>query len=1072
MIPKSLKNIESLLRALSETCPAKLAGLIVLMSFAGFFRTDISAQNSLQTSSDNTTISIENEADQFSKVWNEDSYRRAESLYLQAAGQWQSLGDHQRYAACLRKAAQLNVRLNEFETAWKLLSDSRKAEQKTGNFPGESETLSDLTLIALWKKDKKTAADLQNKSLTLAEKSKNPATLAKAYFAASQYIYRHKNDLPLMIEMLESSLKYFRAANDPTGEIQTLSELAYTEVMNNDRLQGKNYAAEAVRLSRAAGKQRELALALIALGDADQRMGNWQSAFQSFKEAEAIYPENLDFYEKAILFVRFGFYFETFGDPAQARSYFEKARPLFIKTGNPFGDSELTTRIGQISHLLGENANALKSFEEGLKIGIQSNDLFSIAYALENMGDLFFSEAEHKKALDYYKNALENYNKVGIKHAVATIKEKTGRLYFKTGNKILAEKYFLEALQTNSEIKSKTGEKSNLYQLALLYRAENQLQKSLENISRCLMLTDQMSGETANRKLKQSYLSETFTRYQLYIDLLMKLNKQNPDINFALAALQAAERSRARSMLENLSLSEAEFTKDADGETLRREKEIRVLLNSKADKLTDLLSNNAGKSETDQISFEINELENELEEIKAELKQNSPLYSAIKNPAPFDVGEFQKNVLDDDSLLLEFSFGEEESYLWLIGKTEFSSYVLPPREQIETKIEILRQLLASREMLKDESIEEYQNRIANADAEYSKIARDLSRDLFGQIAGKFGSKRLIIVPDGKLGYFPVSALPLPESENNEPILLSNEIVYEPSASTLALLTNNKQTNSASKSLLIFSDPVFSADDSRLLAENKNDLSVQTETDEKFRFVESLNSLVRLDSSKREADSIIDILGTSNADDFSGFSANRERLLNANARDYKILHFATHGLIDEKRPELSGIVLSRFDENGQKTDEFFRLHDIYGMNLNSDLVVLSACNTGIGKEVRGEGLMSLNNAFLSVGAKSVMASLWKVEDGATLELMKNFYDAMANEKLTPSKALQKAQIKMQQSERYKSPFYWAAFTVQGDYRNVPDISGGFDGRIYLLPAAVILLLAAFFGYRIIRRRNCK
>ena len=556
---------------------------------------------------------------------------------------------------------------------------------------------------------------------------------------------------------------------------------------------------------------------------------------------------------------------------------------MFIKTGNPFGDSELATRIGQISHLLGENANALKSFQEGLKIGIRSNDLFSIAYAYENMGDLFFSEADHTNALNYYKNALENYNKVGIKHTVATVKEKTGRLYFKTGDKILAEKYFLEALQTNREIKSKTGEESNLYQLALLYRAENQLQKSLENISECLKLTDQLSGETANRKLKQSYLSETFTRYQLYIDLLMELNKQNPNNNYALAALQAAERSRARSMLENLSLSEAEFTKDADGETIRREKEIRVLLNSKADKLTDLLSKNAEKNETDTISFEINELENELEEIKARLKQNSPIYSAIKNPAPFDVAEFQTNVLDDDSLLLEFSFGEAESYLWLIGKTEFSSYVLPPREQIETNIQNLRELLASREVLKDESIEEYQNRIAKADADYSKIARDLSRDLFGQVAGKFGRKRLIIVPDGKLGYFPVSALPLPDSENNEPILLSNEIVYEPSASTLTLLTNSKQTNTASKSLLIFSDPVFSAEDSRLSAENKNNLTAQTDSSEQFRVIESLNSLARLDASKTEADSIIEVLGLSNADNFSGFAANRARLLQSKRR---------------------------------------------------------------------------------------------------------------------------------------------------------------------------------------------
>ena len=285
MILKSLKNIESPLRTLNETFPAKLVCLLALMSFAGIFGTDITAQNSFQKSSDKIILSNEKNADQTAGVWNEDSYLRAQSLYLQTADDWRTLGNHQRYAACLRKAAQLNVRLNDFETAWKLLSDSLNTEQKTRNISGESETLSDLTLIALWKKDKKTAGELQNKSLILAEKSKNPATLAKAYFAASQYIYRYKTDLPLMLKMQEDALRYFRQANDPKGEIQTLTELAYTEVMNNDRLKGKDYAAEAVRLSRTAGTQRELALALIALGDADQRMGNWQSAFQSFKRS-------------------------------------------------------------------------------------------------------------------------------------------------------------------------------------------------------------------------------------------------------------------------------------------------------------------------------------------------------------------------------------------------------------------------------------------------------------------------------------------------------------------------------------------------------------------------------------------------------------------------------------------------------------------------------------------------------------------------------------------------------------------------------------------------------------------
>ncbi len=165
------------------------------------------------------------------------------------------------------------------------------------------------------------------------------------------------------------------------------------------------------------------------------------------------------------------------------------------------------------------------------------------------------------------------------------------------------------------------------------------------------------------------------------------------------------------------------------------------------------------------------------------------------------------------------------------------------------------------------------------------------------------------------------------------------------------------------------------------------------------------------------------------------------------------------------------MLSRFDEKGGKRDEFLRIHDIYGLNLNADLVVLSACETGIGKEVKGEGLMSLNNAFLQTGAKSVMASLWKVEDGATLELMKNFYGAMANEKLTPPQALRQAQIKLRQIPQYQSPFYWAAFTVQGDFRTVPEISNTYGKAIYLFAFVPLLLIGIYLFRRtkLLRRK---
>jgi CHAT domain-containing protein len=533
-------------------------------------------------------------------------------------------------------------------------------------------------------------------------------------------------------------------------------------------------------------------------------------------------------------------------------------------------------------------------------------------------------------------------------------------------------------------------------------------------------------------------------------------------------------------MLATLSLADADFIKDVAAAGLfRREKEIRELLNSKADKLTDLLSKgDADKSEIDKIGNEIGELEIELEGIRARLKQSSPIYSAIKNPAPFDVGEFQNKILDENSLLLEFSFGAEESYLWLIRKNEIDSYVLAPRGQIEDRIDTLRALLASRDIKPDESVEDYQQRINESEKAFKREAQILSEMLFGQIAAKLPGKRLIIVPDGKLHYFPVSALSLPNAENGAPILLTNETVYEPSAQTLSLLKKSRSVSRAARNFLVFSDPVFSDDDARLSGAGKTPANAEDQTalTVTSRFAESLNSLRRLPASKAEADSIIEIIGGSPEDSFSDFDASRDKFLGAENSDYKIIHFATHGLVNEQRPELSGIVLSRFDREGRQVNESVRLHDIYGLNLNADLVVLSACNTGLGKEVKGEGLMSLNNAFLQVGAKSVVSSLWKVRDEATEELMKDFYQGLTSEKLTSSEALRQAQIKLWQNPKYKSPFFWAAFTLQGDFENAPKLSRGFGYWIYFLLIIPFLTLGVYrfgkgklFNRKIVSRR---
>lgn len=178
-------------------------------------------------------------------------------------------------------------------------------------------------------------------------------------------------------------------------------------------------------------------------------------------------------------------------------------------------------------------------------------------------------------------------------------------------------------------------------------------------------------------------------------------------------------------------------------------------------------------------------------------------------------------------------------------------------------------------------------------------------------------------------------------------------------------------------------------------------------------------------------------------------------------DYRIVHFATHGFLNDEHPELSGIVLSLFDRNGQPQEGFLRLHDIYNLELPVDLVVLSACNTGLGKDVKGEGLIGLTRGFMYAGAASVVASLWKVDDEATADLMRYFYGFMLKDGLAPAAALRKAQLTMSQQKRWHSPYYWSGFIIQGQYtQNTRTDRFGRGWAVWVCVAAVIGIVAVF------------
>lgn len=1012
---------------------------------------------------------LESKAETEENKWTRDSILTAIEYYALAADGWTLRQDNARSASCLRKKGRLlrligekNQALKVFKKALNLVEGKEDTEKAM--------IFSELALQAIAAGDKLASDRYIAVINRLNESTLSPAAEASKFFAIAENAY-YKRDIKTAVESYQKSAEIWRSQQNVKEEANCLLYLAFASLTLTNYSQGLIWSQEALTGFRSVGDRRGMAFSNIALGHILTTTDDNQAALNAYKEAESLFPADMDRVEKARLNNGIGNVYEVYGRWEISLEYRKKALSLYESDEHAFGELDTLPLIAKLNYLLGNDSVALDFFGRAQTLALNLGDELSQAGITEELADYYFFAKDYDKAKPYYLRFLKSADRVGLKNQKGRALVKLGFIYDVEQNPEESTDAYLQSIALSQELLNPMTESDALFNLSNLTWKLGNLDDALRFARNSVELTDSQCYKVANSHLKTSYFSNSYDRYHLYINLLMQMDEQNHRSNYHLEALRVAERAQARSMLENLALSEANFTADADPGTVTKEKEIRISLNSKADQLTNLLSRNADRGETSKLDSEITDLQHQLEQIRAELKQKSPIYSAIKDPAPFDVGEFQARVLDDNSLLLEFSLGKEESYLWVVGKSTFDSYVLPPREQIESRIERLRSLLNQGSMLPNEAVDVFQKRVADAEAEYLHEARILSNELLGQAADKLAGKRLIVVADGKIHYFPLAALPFPNSATDDPILLTNEVVYEPSAAALMLIKKMSASGKMpEKDLFLVSDPVYSKLDDRLDQNGSANSGFVDTVLGNFRSFDSLESLPRLPSSLEEAKSITEVVGSAGTTGHTGFAANRENILNAGIGDYKVIHFATHGLLDEKRPELSGIALSLFDDAGNRQDGgFIRLQDVYGMNLNADLVVLSACDTGLGKEIKGEGLMSLNNAFLQAGAKSVVSSLWRVDDTVTKILMTDFYSGMASENLTSSQALRQAQIKLRKDPRFSSPFYWASFTAQGNFNTAPQLSRSYNAWIF---AAGLGLMSLCGIYWLRRSRNRK
>jgi CHAT domain-containing protein len=454
-----------------------------------------------------------------------------------------------------------------------------------------------------------------------------------------------------------------------------------------------------------------------------------------------------------------------------------------------------------------------------------------------------------------------------------------------------------------------------------------------------------------------------------------------------------------------------------------------------AQRQTRLLSGKYTEEQALAASKEIDGLTTEYDQVQTRIRESSPRYAALVEPAPLSVAEIQKRVLDQNTILLEYALGEQKSFVWVVTPDSVKSFELPGRAAIEQEAKRFYQLLTERgTSVPNETLAQHQQRLAHVETDYAAVATKLSGMLLGPVATELGQKRLLVVAEGVLQYVPFAALPS-GGDVERPLIVDHEIVNLPSASVLAVLREEfGNRKPASKTVAVLADPVFSADDARLAQATKIAADSSPFVDAQRSAVESgIDGLVRLRFSRQEADEISRLAGDKRNLKAVDFAANRSTATDARLGDYQIVHFATHGLINNQHPDLSGIVLSLVDEQGRAQNGFLRLYDIYNLKLNADLVVLSACQSALGKDIKGEGLVGLTRGFMYAGAPRVVATLWRIDDRASADMMRRFYEAMLKDGLRPAAALRAAQISMLRDRRWHAAHFWAPFTLQGEWR---------------------------------------
>jgi len=947
--------------------------------------------------------------------------------------------------------------LGDFRSAAEAYGETLALWRRQGNARGQARALDRLGLAHNFLGQNARALEYLEEALALRQALGNREREAET-----------RNHLCLVLQRLgrfriagvcyETSLEVARELGDRELEARLLNNLGGIYQNLGEPAKTLDHYRRTLELQRDLGDGMGEGSTLNNLGFYHHQLGEVEEALLHYGSALSLFEGLENRYWQARTLNNFGFAYLALGEPERARSYLLRALPLRREVRDNAGEAVTLRNLGRASAALGRATQATLYSRRALGLSLGLGDQRGVATARKLLGELLLDKqileqkTLEKKALVAARQHLElavvSLRPMGKRQEEAEVLELLARAHLGLEDLETAKTLAGQALALHREVRNLAGEVAALGTLARGERRQGHLEPARRHLETALAVLETLHGRLGDPNQRASFLATQRRIYELHVDLLMELHRREPSAGYELLALEGSERARSRSLLGLLGRAGAGLGR-GDEELARDLRSAERRFAAKTRRQLQVLSRaglpgeDRGEDEAEEAIVAEQELYQaltDLEALRARIRRRNPRYASWAGAKVLDTQAIRA-LLDGDTVLLEYLLGEERSYLWWVTPEEVTAYRLPPRQKIEE--------LAAEVYAEVSNLEQRSGKTREALAA-------LGRMLLGPVADRLEGQRLAVVADGALHFVPFGALTLPQPEglqpgtlSKEPVIVRHEVVHLPSASVLALqrgslaarsqaLAAGKRAGGASKSVAILADPIFDRRDPRLqVASASGSASQQVETAglrdaPRLR----LDALDRLPHTRREAQAIAAQVPTQRLLLALGGEARRSRVVDDELGAFDILHFATHGFIHPRTPELSGLVLSQIDSAGGEVDGFLGLYDVSRLELSAQLVVLSGCRTALGKQVRGEGLVGLSRGFMYAGVPRVVASFWQVRDQATAELMARFYRGMLVEDLSPAAALRAAQLSLRQERRWRDPFYWAAFSLQGDWRLGP------------------------------------